>query len=381
MNPVRPRVPLWDTARFVAITLVVIGHAIQRLIGDSDAALVTYLFIYAFHMPLFAMISGYFSKPGSPNERQMRRVVTDIVIPYVIFETVWTIVQAIVEGNWSLNPTRPSWTLWFLLALGIFRLLLPYLAIVRWPLVWAIGFSVGVGYFGNIDSTLSLSRAFGILPFFVLGWKLQEWGLVDRWRLAAPPTLIVRSIAVTTLAAWLAVVIIYIDVWREINLRFWFFYDDSYRALGTDEWWAGLVRLAIIALAILLSAAVFVLVPRRGTWVTPLGQATLYVYLLHSFVLYPIRESGVIGGAERSGWPWLAGLIVFSLGLTVALASAPVRRLFRPLVEPRPRWLFRPDLDTRTGPLRIQPSRVDPTGSRRDRSAQSNRGSERGQDR
>jgi len=363
----RPRVPLWDTARFVAIALVVTGHALQRLVSDSDAALVTYLFIYAFHMPLFAIISGYFSKPGPQNERQMRRVVTDIIIPYVIFETIWTAVQAIVEGNWSLNPTRPSWTLWFLLALGIFRLVLPYLSLIRWPLVWAVALSVGVGYFSNVDSTFSLSRAIGILPFFVLGWKLNEWGLVDRWRLADPPTLIVRSIAVAVLAAWLAVLIVFIDVWRAIDLRLWFFYDDSYRDLGQDLWWAGIVRVGLIALAALLSAAVLVLIPRRPTWVTPFGQATMYVYLLHSFVLYPIRESDVIGGEERSDWPWLVGLIIFSILLTLALASRPVRRLFRPLVEPRPRWLFRPELDTRTGPLRIQPSRTDPTGSRRDR--------------
>lgn len=363
----RPRVPLWDTTRFIAIALVVTGHAIQRLVYDSDAALVTYLFIYAFHMPLFAIISGYFSKPGPPNERHMRRVITDIVVPYFIFETIWTAVQAIVEGNWTLNPTRPSWTLWFLLALGIFRLVLPYLALVRWPLVWSIALSVGVGYFGNVDSTFSLSRAIGILPFFVLGWKLHEWGVVDRWRLADPPTVIVRSIAVVVLAAWLAVLIAFIDVWRAIDLRFWFFYEDSYRDLGHDEWWAGLVRLGLIALAALLSAAVLVLVPRRPIAITPFGQATMYVYLLHSFVLYPIRESGIVGGDERSDWPWLVALIAFSLLLTIALASSPVRRLFRPLVEPRPRWLFRPDLDARTGPLRIQPSRTDPTGSRRDR--------------
>ncbi|MCA1943295.1 MAG: acyltransferase family protein [Yonghaparkia sp.] len=363
----RPRVPLWDTTRFIAITLVVIGHAIQRLIADSDAALVVYLFIYAFHMPLFALISGYFSKPGPPTERRMQRVITDIVIPFLIFETIWTAVQAIVEGNWTLNPTRPSWTLWFLLALGIFRLVLPYLALVRWPLLWAVLISVAVGYFDNVGATFSLARALGILPFFVLGWKLHEWGLIERWRVASPPTVLVRTAAVLVLAAWLAVLIAFIDVWRAIELRYWFFYDESYTGLGVDAWWASLVRLALIGLAVLLSAAVLVLVPRRPVAITPLGQATMYVYLLHSFVLYPIRESGVIGGEDRSGWPWLVGMILFAIAVTALLSTRPVRRVFRPLVEPRPRLLFRPDLDARTGPLLIQPSRTDPTGSRRDR--------------
>lgn len=360
----RERVPFWDNARFVCIALVVAGHAIQRLTYESDNALVVYLFIYAFHMPAFAIISGYFSKSGPPNAKQMQRVITDILLPYVIMETIWTLLQFIVEGTLTLNPTTPSWTLWFLLALGIFRLVLPYLALVRWPLLWSIVFSVGVGYLTNVDSTFSLSRAIGILPFFVLGWKLKEWGFVDRWRLVERQTVPVRLAAIGVLAAWGAVLILFIDRWRAMELRFWFFYDDSYEGLGEDQWWAGAVRLLLIALAILLTAAVFVLVPRHETWMTAFGQSTMYVYLLHSFVLYPIRESGVIGG-ENSSLAWLVALLFASVAITVLLASPWMRRLTRPLIEPKPRWIFRPHEDTRTGPLRIGPSRTDPTGARR----------------
>src|SRR5690606_40876631 len=53
-----------------------------------------------------------------------------------------------------------------------------------------------------------------------------------------------------------------IDSWREMNLKNWFFYDDAYAQLGGTFWWAGLVRLAIIIVAVILSAAFFVLVPR-----------------------------------------------------------------------------------------------------------------------
>lgn len=166
----RRRVPLWDNARFACIVLVVLGHAVQRLTYDSDVALGLYLLVYAFHMPAFAIISGYFSKSDSPSRRQMARVITDIVVPYVIFETVWTLVKWLVEGQANPNLTRPSWTLWFLLALAIFRLVLPYLALLRYPLVWTVLISVTAGYWGNIDSTLSLSRTLGLLPFFTLGW-------------------------------------------------------------------------------------------------------------------------------------------------------------------------------------------------------------------
>ncbi|GHD50081.1 fucose 4-O-acetylase [Mycetocola manganoxydans] len=355
----KPRVPFWDNARFACIVLVVMGHAIQRITYDSDAALVTYLWIYAFHMPAFAIVSGYFTKSGSPSVRQMKRVITDILVPYAIMETIWTLVQFLVEGKGELNPTRPSWTLWFLLALGIFRLVLPYLALLRWPLAVSLIISVGVGYLDNVDSTFSLARALGILPFFVLGWQLHRWKLVDRWRVVERQTWVIRGIAIVVLLGWLAVLVPLIDLWRAIDLRYWFFYDQSYSGLGGDQWWAGGVRLGLIVLAALLSAAFFVLLPRRETWMTTLGQYTMYVYLLHSFVLYPLRESGVLRGEELPEL-YLVAMLVFSLVIAIVLSSRPVRRLFRPLVEPKPRWLFADSEDTPAGP-----SRRDPTGAMR----------------
>jgi len=353
------RVPFWDNARFVCVVLVVIGHGIQRLTYDSNNALIVYLFIYAFHMPAFAMISGYFSKATPPGSRQMKKVLTDILLPYFIMETIWTLVQFFVEGKQEFNPSTPSWTLWFLLALGIFRLVLPYLALVRWPLFWAVLFSVGVGYLANVDSTFSLSRAIGIMPFFVLGWKARQWGIVDRWRVAERVTWWVRGGAVLLLGAWLAVVIAFIDQFRLIDLRLWFFYDDSYQGLGDAEWWAGLVRLGLIVLAVILSAALFVLIPRSPVWITSFGQSTMYIYLLHSFVLYPIRETGILSD-EHSSALWLIGMILACIGISIALSSPLVRRIFRPLVEPKPRWLFTEVDDRPAGP-----SKRDPTGSRR----------------
>jgi fucose 4-O-acetylase-like acetyltransferase len=338
--PATPRVAYFDNARFATVTLVVIGHGIQRLTYDSDAALTLYLWIYAFHMPAFAIISGYFSKSTPPDAVRMKRLLTDVLLPYFILETIWTLVQFLVEGKREFDPTRPSWTLWFLLALGIFRLVLPYLALIRWPLVLAVALSVGVGYLQHVDNTFSLSRAIGILPFFVLGWKLREWGLADRWREAASQVWAWRAAAIAVLAAWLFVVIANIDPFRAMDLRFWFFYDESYRGLGEDQWWAGLVRLALIGLAVLLCGAFFTLVPRRRTWFTDLGQATMYVYLLHSFVLYPLRESGVLLGDLQTAL-WLPVMVIACVLISIVLATRPVRRVFRPLIEPRPKWLFR----------------------------------------
>ena len=335
----KPRVPFWDNARFVCVTLVVIGHGIQRLTADSDPALSLYLFIFAFHMPAFAIISGYFSKSDPPNRVQMTKVITDILLPYLIMEAIWSVVKFVLYGSVDFNPTTASWTLWFLLALAIFRLVLPYLALLRWPLAWAVLFSVAVGYWANVDSTFSLARAFGILPFFVLGWKLKQWGVMDRWLAMDRGSTWVRLGAAIVLGGWLVVAFVFVNQFRAIKLTHWFFYDSSYADLDAAQWWGGFARLGFLVMATVLSAALFALIPRRETWITDFGQATMYVYLLHTFVLYPVRESGILGG-ENSSLPWLIGMVLASIALSVLLSTKIVRRIFRPIIEPKPKWLF-----------------------------------------
>ncbi|MDJ0334619.1 acyltransferase family protein [Salinibacterium sp. G-O1] len=336
----KKRVPMWDNARFLAVTLVVVGHSIQRLTGASDSAYVVYLLIYSFHMPAFAVISGYFSKPGPPNASQMKRVLTDILLPYFIMEAIWTVVQFVVTGSQDFNPTKASWTLWFLLALAIFRLVLPYLALVRFPLLLSVVLSIGVGYFSNVDSTFSLSRAIGILPFFVLGWQLKGWGFIDRWNDAtARASLWIRGGAVLVFGVWIAVIVLNVKEFKAISLHHWFFYDDSYSGMDATVWWAGAVRLGGIVLTTILIAAFIVLIPRRNTAITAWGQATMYIYLLHTFVLYPLRQSDLLKGDDPPAL-LLPGMILAGIVIALVLGTPIVRRIFRPLVEPRAAWLF-----------------------------------------
>jgi len=223
--------------------------------------------------------------------------------------------------------------------------------------------SIGAGYLPNIDSTLSLSRTMGLLPFFTLGWWLREHDIVDRLRLLdrRPWWVFVGAIgtfAAAGLAAWY-----FIDEWREMNLGAWLFYDENYSSIGGTQWWAGGVRLVLIAIALVLVTAFLALVPRGTHWWTHFGQYTMYVYLLHSFVLYPFRESGVLRHLEPT-WLWLPIVIVASVLISLGLATRPVRWVFRPFIEPRPAWLFADrDLARREG------RRSDPTGSRRPREA------------
>ena len=335
------RVPLWDTARFLAIVLVVAGHALQRLTSELDSALAVYLVIYSFHIPLLVLVSGHFGKDRLRG-KDLRRIVTDLVVPYLIFETIWTVIRLLVEGGATLDYATASWTLWFLLALIVWRLVLPVFSVLRHPLLISVLVSVGAGYTPELDGTLALARIFALLPFFVLGWELRRRRVGERWQRAdAGVVQRVRIAAAVVVLAVVAAMVALLPTWREFGLRGYLLADESYPDLGHPEWWAGLVRLAVLAVGGITALAVLALLPRRRTWLTPLGTATLYVYLLHSFLLYPLRESGIL--ADGASPVLLVTLLVLAFPVSVALASPPVRRIFRPVIEPRAPWLLARD--------------------------------------
>ena len=258
----------------------------------------------------------------------------------MIFEGLWTLTKWLVEGRANPNITEPSWTLWFLLALGIFRLVLPYLALLRWPLLWTVVISIGAGYLPEprLDVlAVAHARAAAVLHARVVAARARRRRAL---RAAAAACLVGagrRGGGVFAIAGWAAW--FFVDGWRAMNLREWLFYDENYSSIGGTQWWAGGVRLALMVVAVVLSTAFFALLPRRTHWWTHFGQYTMYVYLLHSFVLYPFRESGVLRDLEPT-WLWLPIVVVASVLIALGLATKPVRRLFRPLVEPRPAWLF-----------------------------------------
>jgi fucose 4-O-acetylase-like acetyltransferase len=336
---IKRRVPLWDNARFTAVVLVIMGHATLKMISGSDPAYSVYLFIYAFHIPVFVAVSGYFAKSTPPGVRQLKRLFSDIVVPYVIFETIWSGIHWAMSGKLKLDYTTAWWTLWFLIALCVWRVVLPYLVVLRFPFAISVVLAVGAGYISSVDDTLSLSRAIALLPFFVLGWKVKQWRLADRWlELSDRVVWRWRAAALAMFGALAITSAVGIGTWRELLVRRFLLYDETYSSFGYSEWWAGVVRLGVIGVGVLFCFAFLALMPRRQTWFSALGTRTMYIYLLHSFLLYPLRQSGIISGKQTP--LMLVAVLLLSLGIAVVLGLPIIQRIFRPFVEPKLGWLF-----------------------------------------
>jgi len=101
------------------------------------------------------------------------------------------------------------------------------------------------------------------------------------------------------------------------------------------------MTLAIFGCSTVLVACFLALVPRHRTWYTALGAGTLYGYLLHGFVIQAANH----WHWSRNDWfhrPLGAITVTVVAAVVVtALCTAPVRRVFRPVFEPRMDWAFR----------------------------------------
>lgn len=100
----KPRMEWADQSKFAAIFLVVMGHTIQHLTPESYADNQIYRFIYSFHMPLFMMISGFFSSSivRQPWKVILRKRFTQLIIPIIAPSIIISLI-AYYRGGYLLG--------------------------------------------------------------------------------------------------------------------------------------------------------------------------------------------------------------------------------------------------------------------------------------
>ncbi|MFJ9414068.1 acyltransferase family protein [Streptomyces sp. NPDC101227] len=335
-SPKTGRDAFFDNAKYLAIVLVAMGHAWEPLTDGSRAAEALYMTVYTFHMPAFIIISGYFSRSFDMRKDRLQRLVTGVVVPYVLFETAYAFFKRWADDDpgHPISLLDPWFLTWFLIALFIWRLTTPLWKVVRWPIPLALAIAVMASVSPDIGDDLDLQRVLQFLPFFVLGLNLrpEHFKLVQRrW---------VRIASVPIFAA--AVLMAYWAAPRMTSA--WFYHRDSAQELGTT-WWIGVIMtLALFGCSLVMTACFYAWVPRRKMWFTVLGAGTLYGYLLHGFLAK---------GSRFWGWfddyKWLhtplgeIAVTLIAAAVVTALCTPPVQRAFRWAMEPKMAWAFKKD--------------------------------------
>ncbi|UPZ33153.1 acyltransferase family protein [Streptomyces sp. LRE541] len=326
------RDPYFDNAKYFTIVLVACGHAWEPLTHGSRVATAAYLTVYAFHMPAFALVSGYFSRSFDMAPGRVRRLLTSVVVPYLVFETAYTLFYrwARDDPGYPLSLLDPWYVMWFLLALFIWRITTPIWLTLRHPVPVAMGLAVLAAVSPDLGGDISIQRVLGFLPFFVLGLTLraEHFDRLRTWR--------VRLFALPVGAAALVTAYL-VAPWFGAG---WLYHRGSVTGQGAPNWVGLFSTPALFCLALVLTACFLSWVPGRHLWCTALGAGTMYGYLLHGFVIKASRFW------DWYDHPWLhttlgeLAVTAAAVGLITALCSAPVRTVFRFAVEPRMEWMF-----------------------------------------
>lgn len=326
--PAPPRRDSWlDNARFVLIALVVFGHLLERVFAEYPWLHTAYDFIYTFHMPAFAFLSGAVARPQF-NAKLGRSVLFRLLWPYLAFEGLYALAALLPlwpdAGPGSV--TTPYWLMWYLLSLACWRLLLPLFARLPRRLLIAVAVALAAGWVSDIGYFLSLSRTLVFFPLFLLGWQTTP-----RWQsVCCKPGM--RGVAVLVLAATFAGM-----AWWQPDAR-WLYASVGYGTLDTGKAVGTGIRLLLLLTAAACTFSVLALVPRTRTRISAPGARSLGAYVLQGFIIKVAAGIGVFSAITI--WPGsLAALVLAAVAAAIAwaLASRPAAWLLRPFTSPR--WL------------------------------------------
>ncbi|WP_066289816.1 acyltransferase family protein [Bacillus sp. FJAT-29937] len=313
----------FDNAKFILIFLVVFGHFLQSFIGDSEAIYTLYKVIYTFHMPAFILISGYFAK-GFNKKEYISKITRKLILPYIIFQLIYSVFYFFLykESSFQVDPLKPHWSLWFLISLFSWNIMLTAFTKYKGLISLTAAFIIGllVGYADWITNYLSLSRTFVFFPLFLIGYYLKREHFTQ------------LQSAKTKMASLSVLVIVFIGFYFFPNLNHeWLLGSKPYIDMGAASIGAMFTRLGFYILSLIMVFSFFSLVPKRHYPFTRLGRNTLYVYLLHGFFIRIFRESSVQNFfTEPKNFLLLA---VVSLLLTLLLSSKITVPFAQPLIE------------------------------------------------
>lgn len=164
------RICWWDNIKFVMIVLVVAGHFADTLVAHSGLMKSFYLFIYAFHMPVFLFISGMFYKPERIGRRMMFYITSGFLLKIVTY-----IAQYAAGGKPEFTLLSEMGAPWFMFCMA-FYIGIAYIlrnSDKRPVIVITMVLAAFTGYDKNIGDFLCISRTLVFLPFFLLGTVIK----------------------------------------------------------------------------------------------------------------------------------------------------------------------------------------------------------------
>lgn len=303
---------LFDNYKVLLIVLVVMGHFIEPCYRNNEFLYTLKWLIVSFHMPAFIFISGYFSKRELPFSVIFKK----LLVPYIVYEFVYYFFYIfILHKETGLYLLYPKFSLWYLLALFVWRAVTP--CVKKCPHYMPLAFAAGllIGCSDMADNFLSLPRILYFYPFFLAGMNF------DRSILARFQKKLFRFLSAAVILAFTGCVLC-MPVFDTLSVKV-FYGRYNYDFLGQGIAMGILWRGICYGVGFAMTFSGLLLIPNRKTSLSYIGTRTMAIYLFHGLTYSYLKDcTGLLKHVETI--PQSLLLLLGCMLLAVIFSAAPL---------------------------------------------------------
>lgn len=263
-----------DSLKFVLIALVILGHWLAPSRYSDSISGSLYSIIYAFHMPLFVLLSGYFTNVDDLHKLNKRS--------FLLFETYILImgVQSLLYRDYH-HLLIPENSGWYVLSLMFWGYMTRFIRNLKSSLQIIVAFTVAIIVFqfglGRYEQLFSIMRTILFFPIFIIGYAMRQKSI----EIGKPITKKSSNIALVTVSIIILSGLCYFSS-RELHV--FEFNRDSLHVLMHDF---NLTAMYVYCIKIIMGGVIALLcILFLGTIRLP---AIFSVYGKHSLLFYTIQ--------------------------------------------------------------------------------------------
>lgn len=302
---------LFDNYKVLLIFLVVVGHFVGPSVHDNDFLLILKWFIVSFHMPAFIFISGYFSKKNLP----FFTIVKRLAVPYIAYEFIYYLWYVfIVHKETELRLLNPKFTLWYLLALFMWRAITPYIKKIPGYMILAVLAGLLIGYSNMENNFLTIPRALVFYPFYLAGTSFDR-SMLDKLRTKKGKIIAVACIAVI----FLLLAIIGLQKAAPMQI---FYGRYNYASMKQGMLEGLLWRIGTYLIGFVMTFAVMILMTDKKLPISYIGTRTMAIYLFHGLTYTYLEHcTSLLENLDTFGETFL--LLAGCAGITALFSLKP----------------------------------------------------------
>lgn len=255
-----------DSLKFILIFFVIYGHVSEHYICESQVHVVITNFIYTFHMPLFILLSGFFSKKLTTTK--FFKEAFKLLLVFLIFDTTYyTIFE---DFNFKEFILTPWFHLWYIPCLLLCR---TYILIMRkfnkyYVLLFTFIVAISLDDMDFSYRTIfAINRTIHFLPFFVTGYYLNNSSIKKIYNTHIVFPISILLMTLTTICVFFNTEEFSYPMGCYIKTRMDALCYSPFQYLSSI-----IISLSVVSLC-------------RFTYFSEYGKKTLFIYIYHMFIL------------------------------------------------------------------------------------------------